>query len=186
MMTLNPGYGQPVRSLQTFLRTISRYYTQIPPVIPDGVFGVQTRNAVIRFQAAFALPVTGQVDNDVWDKIITVYDSLTETVREPNPAVIFPSAQTAIQPGERHESLYPIQGILLQITNRFPSLGTVNVTGVHDEDSVNTVKNIQCVSGLCPNGVLDRFAWDRIAKIHEVFVSRNRAQPLLNARNRIK
>lgn len=174
MMQLNPGYGQPVRSLQTFLRKISQYYKQVPPVIPDGIFGLQTRDAVVSFQAIFAMPINGVVDNDVWDKIIAVYDSIIQTVGEPNQIKIFPSGETIIYPGASNVCLYALQGILFELTQHFTNLGKMQITGVHDEASVAVTKNIQAVSGLDTTGVIDRFVWDKIARIYEAFISNNR------------
>lgn len=174
MNQLNPAYGQPVRSLQTFLRVIAQYYNQIPLIIPDGIFGPQTRNAVIGFQTAFSLPVTGEVDNEVWDKIILVHDTISASTREPNLARIFSNAQSAIYPNDKNSRLFTIQGMLLEITQQFSNLGHLQVTGVHDSASVSVVKSVQTVSGLEPDGILDRFAWDKIVRIYEAFVSNNR------------
>ena len=41
--------GRPVRSLQTMLRAISFQYPAIPRLIPDGVFGERTLEAVMVF-----------------------------------------------------------------------------------------------------------------------------------------
>ena len=65
--------GQPIRSLQTMLREISFVYTDLPRLIPDGVFEEETRRAVVSFQQLFNLPATGTVDNDTWDAVVVVY-----------------------------------------------------------------------------------------------------------------
>ena len=39
--------GQPVRSLQTMLRTISFAYPFLPRLTPDGIFGERTLEAVM-------------------------------------------------------------------------------------------------------------------------------------------
>ena len=52
--------GQPVRSLQTMLRTISFAYPFLPRLTPDGIFGERTLEAVMLFQREFFPPVTGQ------------------------------------------------------------------------------------------------------------------------------
>lgn len=174
----NPGYRQPVRSLQNFLRTISQFYRRVPPVIPDGIFGEQTRAAVLGFQATFSLPQTGEVDNDVWDHIISVYDSIVTVTAEPRHAKIFPTAETVICPNGRNSCLYSVQGMLLEITQRFTNLGSIQITGVHNADSVNVVKNIQAASGLEVTGNLDQFTWNSIARIYEVFIADDRAQAL--------
>ena len=70
--------GRPVRSLQTMLRVISRAIPEIPPVIPDGVYGQSTMRAVTALQRYADLPVTGVVDQATWDKIVSMYDGVCE------------------------------------------------------------------------------------------------------------
>ena len=102
------GIGQPVRSLQTFLREISRYYGCIPPVIPDGIYGSQTRDSVIAFQKSFALEGTGEVDNNTWDKIIEVYSYIIAATSEPISLKLYPSADFVIDLYDETEHLIVI------------------------------------------------------------------------------
>ena len=65
--------GQPVRSLQTMLRTISFAYPFLPQSHADGIFGERTLEAVMLFQREFFPPVTGQVNQATWDAIVSLY-----------------------------------------------------------------------------------------------------------------
>ena len=65
--------GQPIRSLQTMLRVISEYNGSVPTLIPDGIYGNETRDAVIAFQRNNGLPVTGITDQQTWEKISAQY-----------------------------------------------------------------------------------------------------------------
>jgi peptidoglycan hydrolase-like protein with peptidoglycan-binding domain len=58
---VNAG-GDQVFALQEQLNVRGVY----PTVIPDGIFGPQTKNAVISFQKACQLSDTGQADLDTW------------------------------------------------------------------------------------------------------------------------
>lgn len=168
------GIGQPVRSLQTFLREISRYYSSIPPVIPDGIFGEQTRNSVIAFQQIFLLNATGEVDNDTWDKIVEVYTYIIQATSEPACVKIYPSADFIIDINDEIEHLYVIQAILVNLSNKFDNIRMPEVTGKHDEKSVQSVKDIQAISNLEQTGIINRFVWDIIVTMYETYVSRNR------------
>ena len=69
--------GEDVRVLQEYLRYISNTYMEIPAVTPDGVFGVQTQNAVTAFQDYFGIAgVRGVVANNLWNIIAEVYEDL--------------------------------------------------------------------------------------------------------------
>ena len=66
--------GQPIRSLQTMLKTIAETDPSIPLVIPDGIYGQETIAAVYAFQRKYGIPMTGIVDQNTWEAIVAVYD----------------------------------------------------------------------------------------------------------------
>lgn len=68
--------GPNVYILQQYLSFISTILTDIPAVTPDGVFGENTRNAVIAFQNHFGLTPDGIVGEETWNKIVEVYRDL--------------------------------------------------------------------------------------------------------------
>lgn len=79
-----PGYnltigrsGDKVRQMQEQLNRIAEVYTAIPVIAADGIFGNDTRNAVIEFQNIFGLPKTGIVDFKTWYKISQIYVGIT-------------------------------------------------------------------------------------------------------------
>ena len=67
---LSPGdTGDKVRFLQYMLSVLSSHIPQIPPITVDGVYGQNTRAAVLAAQRYFALPETGTVGQQTWDLI---------------------------------------------------------------------------------------------------------------------
>ena len=54
--------NKPIRNLQRALRRLSYEYDSIPKIVPDGIFGEDTENAVRAFQGQFNLPQTGVVN----------------------------------------------------------------------------------------------------------------------------
>ncbi|SFC68597.1 peptidoglycan-binding domain-containing protein [Clostridium uliginosum] len=70
--------GEPVKTIQNQLNTISKNYPLIPKVPEDGVFGKNTAEAVKVFQGVFNLPKTGIVDYATWYKISDVYVGVTK------------------------------------------------------------------------------------------------------------
>ena len=79
-----PGYnldigssGSKVRQLQEQLNLIGEYYTAIPVLEPDGIYGENTANAVRTFQKIFDMPQTGIVDFATWYQISNKYVALS-------------------------------------------------------------------------------------------------------------
>ncbi|WP_130863780.1 peptidoglycan-binding domain-containing protein [Bacilliculturomica massiliensis] len=169
----DPFVGQPVRSIQTALRKISRVYEDIPPVIPDGQFGEQTETAVRAFQRKFGLPENGRVDNETWDKIRLVHDDVGRYMDEPDPAVIYPGPQFTILPGEGSVHLFVIQAMLLALSLRFANLPVVRVTGIHDGPSVSAVRKLQSIFGMTENGMIEKEFWNRLASVYKGFTAKD-------------
>ena len=77
---LSPGdTGDKVRFLQYMLSVLSSHIPQIPPLAVDGVYGQNTRDAVLAAQRFFRLPETGTVGAQTWDLIYDQFAGI-ETV----------------------------------------------------------------------------------------------------------
>lgn len=93
--------GEKIRHLQFMLATLSDFIPQIPPLRVDGIFGTETKNAVIAAQRYFGLPETGIVHADTWEEIYDQYSGIENTVLR-NPET-FPSQSMAnTSPRQRH------------------------------------------------------------------------------------
>ena len=66
--------AKPVSSLQYMLGQLSKTYQFLPQLVPDGVYGERTLEAVMRFQREAGLPVTGVVDQATWDALSHLYE----------------------------------------------------------------------------------------------------------------
>ena len=61
------------------LSVLSEFIPQIPEVEVDGIFGPDTRTAVIAAQGYFGLPQTGVVDEDTWDDLYDQFAGIENT-----------------------------------------------------------------------------------------------------------
>lgn len=69
--------GQKVRQLQEQLNLIGDYYTAIPALTVDGIYGERTAEAVRQFQRINNMPQTGVVDFPTWYGISDRYVRLS-------------------------------------------------------------------------------------------------------------
>ena len=67
--------GQPIRSLQTMLRVLAENDDAYKPLIPDGIYGPDTMEAVRIFQRLHRLPITG-VPGGVVESILELFQVL--------------------------------------------------------------------------------------------------------------
>ena len=77
--------GEKVRLLQTMLAALSQRIPGLNPLIPDGVFGPATANAVRVFQRYAQLPVSGDAGILTWNAILDTYNQYFETEYEVQP-----------------------------------------------------------------------------------------------------
>lgn len=156
--------GKPVESLQTFLRAIAFYYEDLPKVIPDGIFGIQTENAVRAFQIKFEMPETGEVDWLVWEKVIEVYDGVT--AKTTVDGSVFPNEWFTVGEGDYSEHIRTMQAMLKAISDKYDNLTDIDITGVHDEKSQRLVREVQELFAMEVTGIIDSELWQRIERMY--------------------
>ncbi len=62
--------------IQEILAYISTVNSEIPFVQPDGIFGPETRTGITAFQRYYGLEANGIVDEETWDRLVSVYRDL--------------------------------------------------------------------------------------------------------------
>ena len=174
MANFQPGIGQPIRSLQVFLRQISNEWGNIPMVIPDGIYGESTYLAVKAFQEQSGLPATGETNSETWNALRQEYENIMCTNCEPKKMAVYPGANHIFPENESSIYLFPIQAILHVIATVYPELGKLNINGVCDKSTCSMVKNIQQVCGCEASGVLNKEVWNMLTGMYENLVARNR------------
>lgn len=75
--------GDDVEALQYYLAFLGYFFPELPPIPITGYFGDRTRDAVYAFQNYAGLPVTGVVNEAVFNEIVRVYN-LTVSELPPN------------------------------------------------------------------------------------------------------
>ncbi len=78
---LYPGYvlstgstGKAVEQIQTYLRVIGQNNSSVPVINIDGVYGNQTRNAVLAVQRLYGLEQNGVISPLTWNAIVNLYN----------------------------------------------------------------------------------------------------------------
>ncbi len=151
--------GQPIRSLQTMLRVISRREDAQPTVIPDGVYTPETVRAVSAFQRRKGLPVTGITDQDTWEAIVAEYTDAIIYVGAPASIAVLLNPNQVLCAGERNCALFLAQGMLMTLSQAFRSVSPPGMSGTLDDA---TAESLRCFQSLCNHpvtGQLDRRTW---------------------------
>lgn len=167
--------GNDVQIIETQLNAISNNYPAIPKIEnTDGIFDIQTENAVRKFQEVFFLDTTGEVDRSTWYKIkryfigvrrLAELNSIGITVEEANLPY-----ETELSFGDSGESVRAVQYYLSLIGYYNPNLNTVAIDGVFGNETVNAVKVFQQNFSLNPTGVVDRETWNKLSQVYRNIV----------------
>ncbi|MGN0601006.1 MAG: peptidoglycan-binding protein [Oscillospiraceae bacterium] len=155
-----------VREAQRFLRTISKYNSNIPTVNADGTYGEETRNAVSAFQRESGLPETGELDPKTWDELYKLYKEAAMFFSELESISPRAVGETPLTIGSAGYPVYIIQIMLNTIAQFYDNLSGAAINGIYDNETAEEVRRIQAIAGLPETGMLNRATWNALARIY--------------------
>ena len=155
--------GQPIRSLQTMLRVIAENDPSHPTLVPDGIYGPETMQAVSIFQRKHGLNVTGVADHPTWEAIVAVYEPALVEHAEAQPLEIILNPKQVIRRGERHPHVYLVQAILAVLSDTYDSISKPGLTGLLDDATADSLASFQSLTGQSMTGNLDKNTWKQLA-----------------------
>lgn len=155
--------GRPVRSLQHMLRVVAQQDTRIPMVVPDGIFGPVTQQAVKAFQKTVELPPTGNVDQRTWEKLVLVFDLANVEQQRAQALVPVLNAGQVLKSGADNLHTCLVQAMLHVLCQVYGNLPDVGMTGCMDAPTMTAVRRFQTVCGLPVTGQVDKGTWRHLA-----------------------
>lgn len=161
--------SQNVFELQRFLRYIAKYYDEIPTVNPDGIYGAETKDAVIAFQKRFGLEKTGTANTATWDMIRDVYLSLQRQNAVPQPIYVFPLGIPHMEEGDTIEEVYALQLLLRRLGKIYNNITIPEITGEFDSLTTQAVNELKAILGMEQEGRVTREFWNILADIYSAF-----------------
>lgn len=170
-----PASGAPVRRVQALLRTLTYAYREIPFLLPDGVFGEATLEGVMVFQRNAGLPVTGTVDQATWEALLAEAQRVEQALAPSRAAGLYHDRLADLPSGRSSPLLYPIQGMLLALSQVFAPVQPVPPSGVLDPGTAENIRWLQRCCHQPETGQLDRESWTLLARLYETFVVRPNA-----------
>lgn len=155
--------GQPIRALQTMLRVLAENNDKYKMLIPDGIYGPDTMEAVRVFQRCSRLPVTGVTDLETWNYIVEEYALALVEIVQPQVLAVLLNPGQSISLGEKNAAVCLAQVILMVLSESFHCVDAPAITGILDEPTRDSLAAFQQLSGLPMTGKLDRHTWKHLA-----------------------
>ena len=159
--------GPEVKRMQISLNRISKNYPAIPKIAyPDGIFDVQTEEAVKKFQEIFNLTQDGIVGKATWYKIFYVYSSVKKLSELDSEGVSLANVNTQFQEvldeGSTGAGVKLLQYYLSFIAEFNNFIPAVNIDGVYGPETKRAVSAFQQSVGLPQTGVVDESTWNAL------------------------
>ena len=160
--------GVDVRTLQYYLNVIAYFNPSLSLIPLDGVFGPQTRDAVIAFQNFYGLPATGTVALATWDMLDRIY---TETVASlgndytGGRAKLYPGF--FLSEGMEGQEVRDLQSYLSFIADINTAIPKIPVTGYFGSATEDAVETFQRLFGIPVNGAVGPITWYTIAREYD-------------------
>lgn len=164
---MRPGESfveQPVRSLQTMLRVIAEDDYRLPTLVPDGIYGPLTMNAVTAFQRRESLPVTGIADQKTWETIVKAYEPALIRITKAEPIEVIINPGQVYRLGDADPNIYLLQAILAQLSNDHTAVTYPGFSGILDNETSQSLSGFQQIAGLPVTGELDKITWKHLSK----------------------
>ena len=159
--------GNDVKNLQLRLNRISRNYPAIPKIYPtDGVFAVETEDAVKEFQRIFDLTPDGIVGRATWYAVNRIFNAVkrlnelnSEGLRYSDFSTVFPETLSL---GDESQAVAVLQYLLAYVAVFDNTVPPVPVTGYFGPQTRDAVLAFQSGRGLTADGVVGALTWDAL------------------------
>ncbi len=158
--------GTEVLRMQWYLNRISYFLEgDLPTSAPTGIFNEATERNVREFQRYFGLTQTGIINEDTWNRIVSVYYSLLQNFPE-EEEVLESYPGSPIRQGDEGENVLYIQQALNSIRNTITGINYVSEDGRFGPATATAVRQFQEFFSLTPDGIVGPETWRRIAEIY--------------------
>lgn len=170
------SFGDDVVTIKRELNRISQNYPAIPKIqFINGVYDLETENAVKKFQEIFSLDPDGIVGKATWYKIKQIYASvkrLSELTGEGLTISEVARRYTReLSIGSEGLDVEALQYYLAFIGYFYPELPPIPITGFFGELTRDAVFSFQNAYGLPVTGVVDANVFNKIEQVYRSVVS---------------
>jgi peptidoglycan hydrolase-like protein with peptidoglycan-binding domain len=177
--------GGNVRTIQTQLNRISRDYPSIPKIATtDGVFGIETENAVKAFQRIFNLDPDGIIGKATWYKIKYLYVAVANLAELNSEGIrledIPKQFVSDIKLGDSGNPVRVLQYYLAFVAAYNQAVSAPAIDGVFGQATLASVKEFQGAYGIDQTGIVDEITWNKLSEVYLGILASNPPEFLAN------
>ena len=169
-MTRNPEFERSaIKNLQRYLRQLSFFDNDIPPLPLSGVWDPHTHDALVAFQQKNGLAPTGIADEQTWNLLFDQYTLSIEEKSPPERMAIYPRLpeRDSLRLGDVGFPVTAVQYMLDELTLQFEGLENVPQNGIYGPETALAVTEFQRRNLLAPTGEVDKRTWDTLVRAYD-------------------
>ena len=157
-----------IMELQRMLRELHFADARIPEVAVDGIYGVETADAVREFQQLFGLPETGRTDYATWNAIRSASLAAQASSAPPRRIDAFPAGEGyTIRAGEYSDIAALVQFMLRELSHHYDGIAGMPPDGVYGESTAADIRQVQHAAALPETGEVDKATWNALADAYQ-------------------
>lgn len=118
-----------IREVQRFLLELHYAEPRIPFVTADGIYGPDTRAAVLAYQRLSGLPESGSVDLTTWNRLFCDFNDTSAARRSRNR--IPPDTRLPVTIGAKGTGVRSLQHLMNALAERYALPTRTDVSGVY-------------------------------------------------------
>lgn len=159
-----------VMEMQGYLRNISRYDSDIPTVIPDGIFGDETTESVKAFQRKHSIDETGRVNFETWNKLIEENRNAVFYFSDPVQTAPIRNEDLPLREGKETYLNYNLNLMLSHLGRNFANFDILEVTDVFSPQTTAQVRFFQKVTDVPLTGEVDKQTWNSLSQLYLLLI----------------
>ena len=170
------NYRNAVMNMQRYLRQLEHGKGNINKVPVDGIFGEDTRNALMRFQESVGLPVTGIADAESWDRLFAEYNK--SLIRNSSANGIFPFFDLPddyeLSIGDNNTLVSVLEIMLNELSTEYTEFQNAFLSnGIFDKEKSDLIFGYQIKNMIPASGKVDRVTWNHLADDFNFAIRKN-------------
>ena len=156
--------GDDVKAVQVRLNRISTNYPAIPKISPvDGIFGENTRQAVLEFQRVFGLTQDGVVGRATWYRILFIFNAVKRLSELNSEGLTFDEISRQfpeeLSVGSRGNEVRLVQYFLNYVAAYSTAVPPIAIDGIYGPNTRDAVTAFQRLAGIPETGVIDELTY---------------------------
>lgn len=153
-----------ITELQQKLYDVSKVQKDIPPVIPDGIFGDETEESVKAFQRKFGFSETGRVDFELWDRINEESKKALFILSDPIQVISIKKEALPLVIGQVGKEVQTLNRMLQHLGELYSNFALSEADDRFTDETQREVKKWQEIIGHNVSGEVDKLTWNRLAE----------------------